>query len=599
MDHIRNFCIIAHIDHGKSTLADRLIQTCGGVSDRDFRDQLLDSMDLERERGITIKSNTITLAYTAKDGKEYQLNLIDTPGHVDFSHEVRRSLMSCEGALLLVDASQGVEAQTVANLYLALEYDLEILPVINKVDLPSSDVDRAREEIDSDLGLDPFEAVLCSGKTGLGVDDLLEAIVEKLPAPKGDPKAPLQALIFDAQYDPYRGVVLLVRVFQGTLRRGQELLLMHTDKEYDVEEVGMLRLERVLLKELAAGSVGYIIAGVKSVQDIAIGDTVTDVKNPAKAPLPGYKEAKPVVFSSMYPMASDEYGDLTKALEKLHLNDAALVYEKDSSAALGFGFRCGFLGLLHLEVVQARLEREFGLSLLLSAPTVQYRIDLKDGKTIQIDNPAYYPDPSTIERTWEPYIKASIWMPERYIGPVMELVLERRGEETNIHYLTQSRVELTSEMPLAEVIFDFYDRLKSISQGYGSFDYEIIENRESDLSKVDILVNGEKVDALAQITHTDRARQRALHYCERLKDTIPRQQFKIAIQGVIGAKVIARSTINAYRKDVTAKCYGGDISRKRKLIEKQKEGKKRMKMVGAVEIPQSAFIEVLKTSPDQ
>ena len=599
MDHIRNFCIIAHIDHGKSTLADRLIQTCGGVDERDFRDQLLDSMDLERERGITIKSNTITLAYTGQDGQQYELNLIDTPGHVDFSHEVRRSLMACEGALLLVDASQGVEAQTVANLYLALEYDLEPLPLINKIDLPSAEVERAREEIDSDLGLDPFEAVLCSGKTGQGVDDVLEAIVEKLPPPEGDPEAPLQALIFDANYDPYRGVILLVRVKQGTLRRGQQILLMHSDKRYEAEELGLLKLERVEAEELGTGSVGYVIAGIKSIQDIAMGDTITSAKNPATTPLPGYQEAKPVVFSSMYPMASDEYEDLTKALEKLHLNDAALTYEKDSSAALGFGFRCGFLGLLHLEIVQERLEREFGLALILSAPTVSYRLVLKDGTEKTIDNPAYFPDPSMIESTWEPYIKASVWMPERYIGPIMELIRERRGETPSFHYLTQNRVELTSEMPLAEVLFDFYDRLKSITQGYGSFDYEILDYRDSNLAKVDILVNGEKVDALAQIAHVDRARPRALHYCERLKDTIPRQQFKIAIQGVIGAKVIARSTINAYRKDVTAKCYGGDITRKRKLIEKQKEGKKRMKVVGSVEIPQSAFVEVLKTSTDQ
>ncbi|HEX9731276.1 MAG TPA: translation elongation factor 4 [Thermoanaerobaculia bacterium] len=595
MKKIRNFCIIAHIDHGKSTLADRLIQLCGGVDERDFRDQILDSMDLERERGITIKSNTITLPYTAKDGVEYELNLIDTPGHVDFSHEVRRSLMSCEGALLLVDASQGVEAQTVANLYLALEYDLEIIPVINKIDLPSADVDRAREEIDSDLGLDPFEAVLCSAKTGQGVVDVLEAIVARVPQPEGDTEAPLQALIFDAQYDVYRGVVMLVRVKEGTATRGQQVYLMHTRKTYEVEEVGYLKLERVAAKDLEAGEVGYVIAGVKSVRDITIGDTLTDARRRTDTPLPGYRPAKPVVFASLYPIASDEYQDLTVALEKLALNDAALIYEKDSSAALGFGFRCGFLGLLHLEVVQQRLEREYDLALLLSAPTVKYRVKMKDGEEKSVDNPVFFPDPSEIESTWEPYIKATIWMPERYVGPIMELCRDRRAEDVKLHYLTQSRIELTAEMPLSEVLFDFYDRLKSMTQGYGSFDYEIRDYRETDVVKVDILVNGESVDALSQLTHAERSRQRALHYCERLAETIPRQQFKIAIQGVIGGKVIARTTINAYRKDVTAKCYGGDITRKRKLLEKQREGKKKMKMVGAVEIPQSAFIAVLRS----
>ncbi|MDY7093422.1 MAG: translation elongation factor 4 [Acidobacteriota bacterium] len=595
MEHIRNFCIIAHIDHGKSTLADRLIQLCGGVEEREFRDQILDSMDIERERGITIKSNTVTLSYTAKDGKEYELNLIDTPGHVDFSHEVRRSLMSCEGALLLVDAAQGVEAQTVANLYLALEYDLELLPVINKIDLPSADIERAQEEIDADLGLDPFEAVQVSAKVGTGINDLLEAIVHKLPSPQGDPSAPLQALIFDAQYDPYRGVVMLVRVKEGTLRRGDEIRLMHTKKDYEVDEVGQLQLEKVERKELKAGEVGYVIAGIKTVRDIAIGDTITTVERPAPKPLPGYKEAKPVVFASVYPMSTDDYEDLTKALEKLVLNDAALTYEKDSSAALGFGFRCGFLGLLHLEVVQERLQREYDLALLLTAPTVRYKLELKDGSKITVDNPSLFPDPTHVEKAHEPYLKASVMMPERYVGPVMELCRERRGENTTFRYLSPGRVELTCDLPLAEVLFDFYDRLKSVTQGYGSFDYELRDYWETDLVKVDILVNGERVDALSQLVHREKARSRALHYCERLAETIPRQQFKIAIQGAIGGEVIARTTINAYRKDVTAKCYGGDISRKRKLLEKQKEGKKRMKMVGAVEIPQSAFVAVLKT----
>jgi GTP-binding protein LepA len=598
LDNVRNFCIIAHIDHGKSTLADRLIQRCGGVELRDFRDQILDSMDIERERGITIKSNTITLQYTAKDGKIYRLNLIDTPGHVDFSHEVRRSLMSCEGALLLVDASQGVEAQTVANLYLALEYDLEIVPVINKIDLPSADVERVREEIDADLGLDPFEAVLCSAKQGIGIDDVLEAIVAKLPPPKGDPEAPLRALIFDAQYDIYRGVVLLCRVKEGTIRPGQKILLMHTEKEYEVEEVGLLQLKRFKADQLEAGMVGYVIAGVKAVSEIEVGDTVTEVENPAAAPLPGYKPAKPVVFSSIYPIATDDYEDLAKGLDKLKLNDASLTFQKDASTALGFGFRCGFLGLLHLEIVQERLEREHNLSLLLSAPSVQYEVVLSDETMVVIDNPAYFPDPGSINSVREPFIKASIMIPERYLGPVMELCRERRGASTLFEYLAVGRVQVISELPLAEILFDFYDRLKTITQGYGSFDYEILDYRETDLVKVDILVNGEKVDALSQLVHREKSRPRALHYCERLADTIPRQNFKIAIQGAIGGNIIARSTINAFRKDVTAKCYGGDISRKRKLLEKQKEGKKRMKMVGSVEIPQEAFLAVLKAGPD-
>jgi GTP-binding protein LepA len=594
-EHVRNFCIIAHIDHGKSTLADRLIQRCGAVAAREFRDQILDSMDLERERGITIKSNTVTLLYDAKDGKRYQLNLIDTPGHVDFSHEVRRSLMSCDGALILVDASQGVEAQTLANLYVAMEYELTLLPVINKIDLPAADIDRAREEIDADLGLDPFEAIPVSAKLGTGIDDLMEAIVHKLPSPKGDPEAPLRALIFDAQYDSYRGVVVLCRVKDGTLRPGQHVRLMHTEKEYEVEEVGLLQLKRVKTEELAAGAVGYVIANIKAIRDIAMGDTITDADEPAEKPLPGYKEAKPVVFSSIYPMSTDEYEDLSKALEKLALNDPALTYEKDSSAALGFGFRCGFLGLLHLDVVQERLKREYGLSLLLSAPSVKYRVTMESGEVLMVDNPSVYPDPMGISRAEEPYIKASIMMPERYVGPIMELCRERRGEKSTFHYLAQGRVELTAELPLAEVLFDFYDRLKTLTQGYGSFDYELLDYRETKIAKVDILVNGEKVDALSQLVHEDKARARAMHYCEKLAETIPRQQFRIAIQGAIGGKVIARTTINAYRKDVTAKCYGGDITRKRKLLEKQKEGKKRMKMVGAVEIPQAAFVAVLKT----
>ena len=600
MSKIRNFCIIAHIDHGKSTLADRLIQQCGGVDDRNFRDQILDSMDIERERGITIKSNTITLDYTAKDGETYELNLIDTPGHVDFSHEVRRSLMSCEGAILLIDASQGVEAQTVANLYLALEYDLELLPVINKIDLPSADIDRVNAEIEEDLGLDAADAIACSAKDGIGIDEVLEAIVQRLPAPASTPASdgPTRAMLFDAKYDPYRGVVLYCRVMEGSMKAGQTMRLMHSGKHYLLEEVGQLRLRRAPTKELSAGSVGYLLAGIKTVRDVAVGDTLTDAKNPATEPLPGYKEAKPVVFSSIYPMATDEYIELTKALDKLVLNDAALTFEKDSSVALGHGFRCGFLGLLHLEVVQERLRREYDLSLLLSAPSVRYRVTLENGEVPWIDNPSYYPDPSTIAGCEEPFIKGSVMMPERYIGPVMELCRERRGENVQFNYLAVGRVELTAELPLAEVLFDFYDRLKTVTQGYGSFDYEILDYRPTDLVKIDILVNTEPVDALSQLAHRDKARARALHYCDRLAGTIPRHQFKIAIQGAIGGKIIARTNIQALRKDVTAKCYGGDITRKRKLLEKQKEGKKRMKTVGNVEIPQSAFVAVLKTDTD-
>jgi GTP-binding protein LepA len=506
--------------------------------------------------------------------------------------------MSCEGALLLVDASQGVEAQTMANMYLALEHDLEMVPVINKIDLPSADIERVKEEIEEDLGLDSDDVVLCSAKTGEGVEDVLEAIVNHLPAPKGDPDGPLQVLIFDAQYDPYRGAVLLVRVMNGTMTKGQRVLFMHTRAEHTVEELGVLKLKRQAADSLSAGDVGYVIAGIKSVSDINIGDTVTDLAAPAGEPVPGYRESKPVVFSSVYPMATDEYGELTKALEKLKLNDAALIYEKDSSQALGFGYRCGFLGLLHLEIVQQRLEREYDLSLLLSAPSVRYRITLNNGEPLWIDNPSMYPDPTTIDTVEEPFIKAAIMMPDRYIGSVMELCRDRRGEETTFNYLSAGRVELTSEMPLAEVLFDFYDKLKSTTQGYGSFDYEMLDYRVTDVVKVEILVNTEPVDPLSQLVHREKARARALHYCDRLKDTIPKQQFKIAIQGAIGGTVIARSTITAFRKDVTAKCYGGDISRKRKLLEKQKKGKKRMKMVGNVEIPQSAFIAVLKSDTD-
>ncbi|MBU1450165.1 MAG: translation elongation factor 4 [Proteobacteria bacterium] len=596
--HTRNFSIIAHIDHGKSTLADRLIQLCGGVSDRDFQDQLLDGMYLERERGITIKSQAITLPYTAADGEVYELNLIDTPGHVDFSYEVSRALSSVEGVLLVVDASQGVEAQTLANLYMALEHDLEVVPVINKIDLISADVEEARRQINDDLGLDGEAAVAVSAKTGQNVPEVLEAIVKNLPPPTGDPAAPLQALIFDAQYDPYRGTVIFVRVMQGTLRQGRSIHFMHGGTTHKVEEVGVMQLKRIAKAELRAGQVGYVVAGVKTVADTNIGDTITDADAPAAEPLPGFREAKPVVFSSIYPVATDDFPDLADALDKLQLNDASLIFQKDSSQALGFGFRCGFLGLLHLEVVQERLEREFGLSLILTTPSVRYQIYLHDGTEMEIENPAYYPDPASIDYCEEPFVKASILMPERYIGVMMPLCLDRRGENTSLHYPSPGRVELTVDLPLAEVIYDFYDKLKTVTQGYGSFDYEMIGYRRSDLVRLDILVNGEKVDALSMLVHADRARLRGLHAVNKLKDSIPRQQFKIAIQGAIGAKIIARSTINAFRKDVTSKCYGGDVSRKRKLLEKQKAGKKRMKLVGNVPIPQKAFLAVLQSDSD-
>ncbi len=595
MKHIRNFCIIAHIDHGKSTLADRLIQACGAVSLRDFRDQILDGMDIERERGITIKSNTVSLSYIAADGQEYLLNLIDTPGHVDFSHEVRRSLMACEGALIVVDASQGVEAQTVANLFLAIEYDLELLPVINKIDLPSADVDRAREAIETELGLDPFEAIPVSAKTGVGIENVLAGIVGKLPCPQGDPEAPLKALVFDAHFDKFRGVILQCRIMEGTLRTRDAIRFMHSGGEYAVDELGFNQLKLIPKEQLTAGEVGYIIAGVKSVRDIEIGDTLTLVERPATEPVPGYQQAKQVVFSSIYPMNSDEYQDLSKALDKLAINDAALTYEKDSSAALGFGFRCGFLGLLHLDVVQERLQREFDIGLVISAPSVKYQLTLKDGKTVDVDNPSYWPDPSQIESATEPYIRASILAPEQYVGPIMELCREHRSASQTMNYLSAGRVEVTSEMPLGEVLFDFYGKLKMLTRGYGSFDYVPIEYRTTDVVKVDILVNKEPVDTLSYLVHREKSRIRAVHYCEQLAEAIPRHQFKIPIQGVIGGTVIARSTIQPYRKDVTAKLYGGDVTRKNKLLDKQKKGKAKMKQFGQVNIPQKAFISVLRT----
>lgn len=595
MENIRNFCIIAHIDHGKSTLADRFIQACKMVSDREFRDQLLDNMDIERERGITIKSQTICLPYKAKDGKEYILNLVDTPGHVDFSYEVSRALASCEGALLLVDAAQGVQAQTLANLYLAMETDIVIIPVINKIDLPAADPDAVAEQIEDDLGLDPDHIRLCSAKTGEGVEAILEAVVNLLPPPKGDKTNPLEALIFDARYDPFRGTIISTRIFQGTIKPGDIIRFMSSNAVHKVEEVGLFRLTKEPQKMLCAGQVGYIVAGIKNVSDTRNGDTITHKDNPCPKALPGFKEVKPVVFSSIYPISTDDYEDLVVALEKLKLNDASLTYQKDSSTALGFGFRCGFLGLLHLEVVQERLEREFGISLIMTVPTVLYHFYLQDGTKLEIDNPAYFPDPSTIARTDEPYIKAVILFPERYMGSIMNLCMDRRGVNNHYHYPAPGRIEFNCEIPLAEVIYDFYDTLKSITQGYGSFDYDLGDYRESDLVKLDILVNGEKVDALSQLAHRSKARERALHACERLKEEIPRHMFKIAIQGAIGSTIVARTNIAALRKDVTAKCYGGDITRKRKLLEKQKAGKKRMKTVGNVDIPQKAFLAVLKS----
>jgi len=598
MKNIRNFSIIAHIDHGKSTLSDRFIQYTDLVSDREFKDQILDTMDIERERGITIKSQTVCLPYTAQDGETYHLNLIDTPGHVDFTYEVSRALASCEGALLLVDASQGVEAQTLANLYLALEHDLEIIPVINKIDLPSADVDRVLIQIDEDLGLDPDSAIQASAKEGIGIDAILEGIVHFLPHPTGDPNSPLKGLIFDSHYDPFRGTIVHFRVFQGTVKPGDRIQFMSNDAVYKVEEVGIFQIVRVPQKRLTAGQVGYMIAGIKTVSDTRCGDTITLKSQPCDAALPGFKEAKPVVFSSIYPVASDGYEDLVMALEKLKLNDASLIYEKDASVALGFGFRCGFLGLLHLEVVQERLEREYDLSLILTAPSVRYVIILNDGTELVIDNPALYPDPATIEETREPYIRASIMVPDRYMGAVMKLCLDRRGINKNYQYLTNNRLEMIFELPLSEVIYDFYDKLKTVTQGYGSFDYELMDYRKTDMVKLDILINGERVDALSQLVHRERAEERGRHACTRLRDEIPRQMYKIAIQAAIGGKIIARKTVSPFRKDVTAKCYGGDITRKRKLLEKQKKGKKRMKMVGKVMIPQSAFLSVLKTDSD-
>ena len=598
--HKRNFCIIAHIDHGKSTLADRFIERARLVQTRGpVETQILDNMDIEKERGITIKSQAVTVLYTAADGEVYELNLVDTPGHVDFTYEVSRAISSCEGALLLIDATQGVEAQTLANLYLAMEHNLEIIPVINKIDLPSADIDSCLHQIDHDLGLDPDMAVMVSAKTGEGVDKLYEAIVQYIPCPSGNDEDKLRALIFDSHYDPYRGVIVHARIFSGKVKCGDEILFMHSSASYKVEDLGLFQINLISKPELGAGDVGYFIAGIKNISDIRVGDTVTLKANPAPQPLPGFREVKPVVFSSIYPVDSNDYEELQDAIERLKLNDASLMYEKDSSAALGFGFRCGFLGMLHLEVIQERIEREFDLSIVFTSPSVRYTVHMKDGETIYIDNPLEYPDPMRVDWVEEPYIQANIITPTEYVGPIITLCLEKRGSQTQMNYLDTKRVELIYEMPLSEVLFDFYDRLKSISRGYASFDYNVIENRRTDLVRMEILVNGDPVDALSCLVYRGNAQTRGRQIVERLQGEIPRQQFKIAIQAAIGGQIIARETVNAYRKDVTAKCYGGDISRKRKLLEKQKEGKKRMKMVGNVEIPQSAFLAVLKTEEDK
>ena len=596
--YIRNFCIIAHIDHGKSTLADRLIQKGHLVEDRNFQDQILDNMDIERERGITIKSQAVTIPYTALDGHEYELNLVDTPGHVDFSYEVSRAINSCEGALLLVDATQGVQAQTLSNMYMALEHNLEIIPVINKIDMQAADIPGTKAQIDKDLGLDSSKALLVSAKTGAGVDELFEAIVQYVPVPGGDPNAPLRALIFDCHYDSYRGVIVHVRLFDGSIKKGMKIRFMSNGAEYDVETVGVFKLALFETGELATGDVGYFIASIKTVSDVRVGDTVTGAENACEKPLPGFREVKPVVFSSIYPVDSNDYEELKASIDKLILNDASLVYEKDSSAALGFGFRCGFLGLLHLEVVQERLEREFDQSVIFTAPSVKYKVRLRTGEELMVDNPMDYPDEGQIESADEPYIRSAIITPTTYLGNIMTLCLEKRGVQTNMTYLDEKRVELVYDMPLAEVLFDFYDRLKSTSRGYASFDYDITGYKPTELVKLDILLNGKAVDALAQLVFKPNAYDRARVVCERLVDEIPRQQFKIPIQGAIGSQIIARETVNPLRKDVLAKCYGGDITRKRKLLEKQKEGKKRMRMVGDVELPQSAFLAVLRTKEE-
>jgi len=592
--NIRNFSIIAHIDHGKSTLADRLIEKTGTLSIREMEDQVLDSLDLERERGITIKAQAVQLNYTAKDGQNYILNLIDTPGHVDFNYEVSRALAACEGALLVIDATQGIEAQTLANVYLAMEHDLEIIPVINKVDLPSADPDLVKKEVEEVLGIDASEAVLCSAKTGLGVDDILEAVVKRIPAPSGDSDAPLQALVFDSKFDSYKGVMLYVRVVNGSLKKGMTIRMMATEKVFEVTEVGVFKPALVNVDSLEEGQVGFLAAAIKNVKDARVGDTVTGNDNPASMPLPGYRKATPMVYCGLYPVENSDYDNLRDALEKLQLNDASLMFEPETSAALGFGFRCGFLGLLHMDVIKERLEREYDLTLLTTAPNVIYEVFKTNGEVEMVDNPSLFPPQTVIDHVEEPYVNATIIVPKDYVGPVMELSQEKRGEYANMTYLDETRVMLHYELPLSEIIFDYFDRLKSISRGYASLDYELHGYKPSDLVKVDILLNGDPVDALSAIVHRERAQVRGRALVERLRKLIPRQQFEIPIQAAIGSKIIARETVSALRKDVLAKCYGGDITRKRKLLEKQKAGKKRMKQVGTVELPQEAFMAILK-----
>ena len=595
--HLRNFCIIAHIDHGKSTLADRLLDRTGTVTQRQAQDQFLDNMELERERGITIKAQSVRMNYRARDGKDYVLNLIDTPGHVDFAYEVSRSLSACEGALLVVDASQGVEAQTLANVYMALDAGLEVIPVINKIDLPSADVDRTRAEIEDVIGIDASIAVPTSAKEGIGIEEILESVVARVPPPKGDPAAPLKALVFDSWYDSYRGVVMLVRVLEGALELKQQILLMSNGKRFEVQELGVHSPFARPVPRLMAGEVGILVANVKEIHDAKVGDTITEAARPTVEPFPGFQEVKPMVFSGVFPIDSADYENLRDALEKLQLNDSAFTYEPETSTALGFGFRCGYLGLLHMEIVQERLEREYNLSLITTAPSVVYKVHSVKGEVLMIDNPAKLPAVQSIEHLEEPILTCHVHVPNDYLGAVLKLCQDRRGVQRDIKYLGSSgkRVQVTYDMPLAEVVFDFFDKLKTVSRGYASLDYELKGFLEADLVKLDILINGEAVDALSVIVHKERAYQRGRDVCQKLKEVIPKQMFEVAIQAAIGAKVIARETISAMRKNVLAKCYGGDISRKRKLLEKQKEGKKRMKQVGSVEIPQEAFLAVLKT----
>lgn len=591
---IRNFSIIAHIDHGKSTLADRLIEKTGTLSKREMEDQILDNMSLERERGITIKDQAVQLDYHAKDGNDYILNLIDTPGHVDFNYEVSRALAACEGALLVIDATQGIEAQTLANVYLAMEHDLEIIPVINKVDLPSADPDRVIKEVEDVLGIDGSEAILCSAKTGLGIDEVLEAVVNRIPAPQGDDAAPLQALIFDSKFDSYKGVMLYLRVMNGCLKKGMTIRLMATGKVYEVTEVGVFKPALVNVEELGEGMVGFLAASIKNVRDARVGDTITDENHPVAKALPGYRKATPMVYCGLYPVENSDYDNLRDALEKLQLNDASLMFEPETSSALGFGFRCGFLGLLHMDVIKERLEREYNLALITTAPNVIYEVVRTNGDVEMVDNPSLFPPQTVIDHVEEPFVNATIIVPKEYVGPVMELSQEKRGEYANMTYLDENRVMLHYSLPLSEIIFDYFDRLKSVSRGYASLDYELSGYRPSDMVKVDILLNGDPVDALSAIVHRDRAQVRGRALVEKLRKIIPRQLFEIPIQAAIGSKIIARENVSALRKDVLAKCYGGDITRKRKLLEKQKAGKKRMKQVGSVELPQEAFMAILK-----